>query len=130
MPVSKQWGVLLLRLGLAALFLWFGFSELANVNAWTIWVPAWALSLTGFSAHSIVLINGSVEVIAGLLLAVGYYSNIVAILLALHLFVIAFDIGLSDGIGVRDAALACATLAIALLPLDAFSLDARRSRTL
>ena len=103
-----------LRLGLAALFLWFGFSQLLDVANWTGWVPQWAATLTGLSPETIVMMNGSFEVVSGALLALGFFVRYAAILLGLHLVVLVIDIGLND-IGVRDFGLMAATFALAFL---------------
>lgn len=100
-----------LRFGLAFLFLWFGISQVANPAAWTAWVPEWADAF--FGAHKIVLINGWFETVGGILLAVGLWTRLVALVLSLHLFFIAYEVGWND-IGVRDFALAICALALAM----------------
>lgn len=122
-------GVSILRLGLAGLLLWFGFSELANVAAWSIWVPQWAQSMSGLSAETIVVINAWFEIAFGLLLAIGVKVRLIAAILAAHLAIIAFDIGIADATGIRDLALALATLALVFLPPDRLALDARMRTT-
>lgn len=105
---------LVLRLGLAALYLWFGISEVMNVAQWTSWVPAWATARTGMDVQTIVLLNGGFEIAMGALLAFGILTRWVALILALHMFLLVFDIGLT-AIGVRDFAIATSTLALAIL---------------
>lgn len=107
------YATLVLRLGLAVVILWFGVEQLSNASAWTIWVPDWATAV-GLSAEQIVYLNGTFEVIAGILLICGIALPLVSLLLALHLFLIAFEIGV-DPTGVRDFGLAVALLALALL---------------
>ncbi|MFZ2886545.1 MAG: DoxX family membrane protein [Minisyncoccia bacterium] len=103
----------ILRLGLAAVFLWFGFSQLMDGINWVGWVPEWAVSLLHIPPAMIVLANGAFEVIAGGLLALNLFTRWAALALALHLAVITFDIGL-NAIGVRDFGLMMATIALAL----------------
>jgi uncharacterized membrane protein YphA (DoxX/SURF4 family) len=114
---ARAFAPVVLRLGLAVLYIWFGFSEILNTPAWTSWVPAWAVSLTHLSAIQIVLFNGAFEVVAGAL---------VAALVALHMLLIVIDIGL-DQIGMRDLAICCATAALALGGSDWLTLDRRLS---
>ncbi len=109
----QEWGVLILRLGLAALFLWFGFSQLLDGINWVGWVPEWAVNLINLPPAMIVLMNGLFEVIAGSLIALNLLTRWAALALAAHLLVITIDIGLTP-IGVRDFALTMATLALAL----------------
>lgn len=112
MPTSQhEWGVLILRLGLAILFLWFGFSQLFDGVNWVGWVPDWAVSFLHIPPAMIVLLNGSFEVIAGSLLALNIFTRWAALLLALHLLVLVVEIGLNE-IGMRDFGLMMATFAL------------------
>lgn len=111
---QDKMGLYLLRFGLAALYLWFGFSQIFDGVAWVAWVPEWTVNLLHLPPAMIVLLNGSFEVICGVLLAVGLFVRPVAFILALHLALITYDIGLT-AIGVRDFGLTMATLALAFL---------------
>lgn len=111
---SHEWGILSLRLGLAAMFLWFGFSQLVDGLNWVSWVPEWAVNTLHLPPAMIVLANGAFEVIAGALIAFNILTRWVALALALHLAVITVEIGMSQ-IGVRDFGLTMATLALSLL---------------
>lgn len=113
----------LLRFGMVALFLWFGLSQITNPGAWIAWVPAWVENF-GLSPTLVVIANGLFETVFGALLAAGYYTRVAALLLALHLLFIAYEVGYND-IGVRDFALAIATLSLALFKPDQFTLDNR-----
>ena len=112
----------ILRYGLSLLFLWFGFSQLLNAGAWISWVPAWVPSLAHLGVDDIVILNGSFEVIAGAFLAIGIWVRWTALILALHMFMIVFDIGLS-AIGMRDLAIAFSTLSLATFGSDNYTLD-------
>ncbi len=114
---QEQWGILTLRLGLAALFLWFGFSQLLDGLNWVSWVPQWAVNILHIPPAMIVLLNGSFEVVAGSLLALNIWTRWAALLLALHLIVLIFDIG-PTAIGVRDFAIMMATFALSLLAVE------------
>lgn len=102
----------ILRNGLAAMFLWFGFSQLFDGVNWVGWVPDWIVSIVHLPPAMIVLLNGSFEVVAGILLALGIWVRPIAFLLAAHLAIITLEIGLS-AIGVRDFGLTVATLSLA-----------------
>ncbi|OGG59829.1 hypothetical protein A2765_04550 [Candidatus Kaiserbacteria bacterium RIFCSPHIGHO2_01_FULL_56_24] len=116
-------GIFVLRIGLAMLFLWFGFSQFLDPSMWTSLVPQWASSLTGLEPSMIVLLNGGFEIAAGSLLALGLYMRVAACLLAIHLAVIIFDLGFT-AVAVRDFAIMMSTFALALLGPDEYSLDA------
>ncbi|MCR4333632.1 MAG: DoxX family membrane protein [Patescibacteria group bacterium] len=109
-----QTGLLVLRLGLASVFLWFGFSQLLDGLSWVSWVPDWAVAFLHLPPAMIVLGNGLFEVVFDALLAMGLWVRFVALILALHLALITFDIGLT-AIGVRDFGLTLATVALALM---------------
>lgn len=110
----QEFGVHLLRLGIAAVFLWFGFSQLLNSLSWVAIVPEWAVNLLHIPPAMIVLGNGIFEVILGSLLAMGFFVRIVACILALHLIPIAFDFGLV-ATGIRDFGLIIASLALSFI---------------
>lgn len=107
-------GLGVLRFGLAAMFMWFGFSQLFDSLSWVSYVPSWASNLLNIPPALIVLANGSFEVIGGILIASGFLVRWVALFLAAHLAVITIEIGMT-AIGVRDFGLTCATLALAFL---------------
>ena len=113
-----------LRFGLSAVYLWFGISQITDADSWTVWVPNWAVSISGMNQTTIVLINGWLETIAGILLAAGFLTRWVTLILTVHMFVLVFEIGLND-IGVRDFGLAMATLSLFLFGKDDYSLDSR-----
>ena len=113
----------LLRLGLAFVFIWFGISQLQNPSQWISFLPSW-VALVPISAIGFVLINGLFEIVAGVLLALGAWTRITALLLALHLFGIAFSIGY-NAIAIRDVGLAFATLALAIGGAGTFSVDTK-----
>lgn len=106
-------GFLVLRIGLALIFIWFGYQQLSHADMWTSYVPAWA-SGSFLDAHQLVLMNGLFEIVAAVLLIFGVFVRTVALLLALHLVGIALSIGLNP-VGVRDLGLAFATTALALI---------------
>lgn len=123
MKTDPQKGIFILRVSLAVLFLWFGFSQLLDSLSWVSWVPVWAVNFTGLEPVMIVLLNGGFEIAMGILLSLGLYTRIVALLLGLHLAVLVVEIGLTP-IGFRDFALMGATFALAFLGPDRYSLDA------
>lgn len=111
---QQKMGLLILRFGLAAVFLWFGFSQLFDGINWVSWVPEWAVNTLHLPPAMIVLANGFFEVVFGTLLAVGVGLRFVAPLLALHLALITIEIGF-NAIGVRDFGLTMATVAFYFL---------------
>ncbi len=107
-------GMLLLRFGLAAVFLWFGFSQLFDSLKWVTIVPDYAVNLLHLPPAMIVMGNGIIEVILGSLLAMGFWVRIVAFILALHLIPITLEMGFS-ATGARDFGLVLAMLALSFI---------------
>src|SRR3989344_968766 len=129
METQTRMGVfapVMLRLGLAFLFLWFGISQLTAPSDWLSWLPAWTSTLP-IAPTTIVLLNGGFEAVLGILLAIGFLTRWAAALLAAHLFVIAYEIGYND-IGIQDFSLAIATTAVALFGPDTYTLDKKTER--
>lgn len=108
----KNIGLHILRLSLSFVFLWFGFSQLSDVTTWTAYVPAFATAFT--DAGTLVLLNGTFEIFAGIFLAFGLFVRPLSIILGIHLLVISLSIGLT-AVGVRDIGLALATISLGFM---------------
>ncbi|MFO0718450.1 MAG: DoxX family membrane protein [Candidatus Paceibacterota bacterium] len=113
----QRFGFIVLRFGIAAVFLWFGIQQVMHPSQWVRMLPDWAIlkSLPAFfTSEKIILTNGILEIIGAVLLILNIFTRIVALLLALHLAGIAWSFGLSPT-GVRDGGLAIATFSLFLL---------------
>jgi uncharacterized membrane protein YphA (DoxX/SURF4 family) len=110
----QKLGINLLRLGIAGVFLYFGFSQLFDSLSWVGIVPEWAVNLLHLPPAMIVMMNGIFEVILGSMLAMGFFVPIISFLLGLHLLVIAFEFGFVPT-GIRDFGLVVASFALSLL---------------
>ena len=111
-----------LRIGISLVILWFGVSQLIDATQWVAYVPDYVVSISHFSATTIVYLNGLFEVIFGSLLLLGFFTRTAALLLALHMLDITLTVGY-DQTGVRDFAISIATIAIFLNGIDWLSLD-------
>lgn len=119
-------GLRVLRYGLVLVFLYFGISQLLAPGDWTGWLPVWTESLP-LAPETLILMNGTFETVLALALLAGFWTRLAATLLGLHLAAITLEIGLTE-IGVRDFGLTVATLALALLGPDRWTIDARTNR--
>jgi len=117
----KTYAPLVLRIGMAAVFLYFGITQLMRPEAFVGWLPPEA-NLIPLPATTLVALNGGFETLFGTLLLLGLFRRISALLLGMHLMMITITIGLTD-IGVRDFGLAVAAISIALTETDNLSLD-------
>jgi uncharacterized membrane protein YphA (DoxX/SURF4 family) len=106
-------GLVLLRVGLALVFLWFGAEQLLHPNDWISYIPEF-LNNFFLPPVKLVMINGLFEVVASILLILNIHTRIVALLLAIHMIGIAISIGINP-IGVRDLGLSVATLSLSLI---------------
>lgn len=106
---------------MSVVVLWFGAQQLLDASTWVGVLPAWTEGLS-INPITLILLNGWFEVIFGLALLFGFYTRIVALLLALHLFNIVLTVGYND-IGVRDFGLAVSTLAVFLFGSSRLAID-------
>lgn len=111
---SQKLGIVTLRYGLALVFLWFGFSQLTNPSDWTSFVPLSVANFSPLPVTVIVLLNGFLEVVCGILLLLNIAVRWAALLLALHLAGITVSLGYNS-VAVRDFGLMMATFSLALL---------------
>ena len=124
----QKYAPLVLRIGLSLVFLWFGISQLVNPESFLGYVPSWMYPHDGtmmhehpfqmlhslpLTPHIIIMGNGVFETIFGVLLLLGLFTRIAALLLALHLLGIMAGLGYND-IAVRDFGLIMATVAVFL----------------
>ena len=115
----------ILRLGLSAVFIWFGISQIVNPINFIGYLPDVLFS----SGHStqFVYANGIFEIIAGGLLAVGFWTRLMAFLLGTHLLAIMIVLGYGEA-AVRDFGLTIATFAIAMWGPDSWCIDKKVKR--
>ena len=69
----KEYAPALARISISLVFLWFGLNEIFNTEAWLIWLPQFAYNLP-IAPTTLVLLNGTFEVIFGGLLLLGLFT--------------------------------------------------------
>ena len=108
-----------LKIGLAAVFLWFGVDKFFHPNYWIdAWMPANVLLFVnnfGINEIQFTYLNGIFEVVVGLSLLTGVFSRMFAFLATLFLCTVILFIGFNEVI-VRDVGLIGGLMAIALWP--------------
>jgi uncharacterized membrane protein YphA (DoxX/SURF4 family) len=118
-----------LRIGMAAVILWFSAQQFLHTQEWTAYVPDSAVAMTHLSAVSLVYFNAVFELVFGVMLLIGWQTRIAAILLSLHLLDIMYVVGYGE-IGVRDFGLAVATFVVFMNGPDILCLQQKKERIL
>lgn len=122
MKAYSKYSPLILRISIAVVLLWFGFSQLKNPAQWTRMMPDYVHIVFPFSKATLIYMNGSVEILLATVLLLGLWTRVTSALITLHLLHITIIVGYG-GVGARDIALALASLAIFLNGPDEYCLD-------
>jgi len=111
---------------MSIVFLYFGYKQVSAPDTWISFVPDAVITST-LTANNLVILNGILELILGIFLLIGLYTRFSALVLSIKLLLIAYSIGLSP-LGIRDFALALATLSVFLNGIDNYTLDHKLSK--
>ena len=115
MPKSLKTSNLVLRLGLAFVFLWFGTDKFIHPDYWiNAWMPVWfqeILSRFNIENLNFIYANGIFEIVLGLGFLFNIFVKLLALLALLFLLSVIFSFGLNE-ITVRDAGLIGMALAL------------------
>ena len=111
-----------IRIGLALVFLFFGIDKFINPFIWIGWVPKWLLALLPISQYAFIYTQGAFQVILGIILLLGFFTRIAAIVAAIFMAAVVFTVGFND-LGIRDTAIFSMALALALSKNYPLSLD-------
>lgn len=117
----KRYAPFVLRIAISLVFLWFGLNQIFDSSSFLGWLPQWVYKLP-IEPLTLILFNGIFETLFGVLLLMGMFTRISALILGIHLLIITIGLGYND-IAVRDLGLTIATFAIFLHGDDNLSLD-------
>lgn len=117
----QKYSTLILRIGISLVILYFSSQQFVNPSSWIYFLPSWTESMP-ISQIKFIYLNASFELIFGLMLLAGFYTRIVATLLAFHVLGIAISIGYNPT-GMRDFGIFIALVSIALNEKSSWSLD-------
>ena len=121
----KHWGTLFARIGIAAIFLWFGIDKFVHTANWIGWVPNWMITLIPISIEKFMYVQGAVEILAGILLGIGYkvrLASCLAVITLLGVELAMLGTGQTETM-LRDAGLLAASLSLLMTGSDCLSLD-------
>ena len=119
---NKKYSVDIIRISLALVLLWFGIDEVINPENWFGYAPSWLSSILPFSLTLFFILNGTFEIITGSLLLIGFFTRIVAFIVALHLLTITLSIGYND-VAIRDFGLTMMAVSLVFSGAGVLSLD-------
>lgn len=119
MFTSSRYAYLALRLGLAAVFLWFGIDKMFHPSYWlNAWVPQGVQSVLAHfnvSGTQFSYLNGIFEILVGLSLVTGVFMKVFSALAIIFLLSVLIFVGISE-VTVRDFAMIGGFLAVMLWP--------------
>lgn len=110
----SKYGPLLLRVGLAFVFIFAGVAALSNPSNWIGYIPAWVSNTLPFPAEIFLKIHASADILIGVLLLLGLWIRWVALAGALFLLSIVIFYGV-DEVTFRDIGLIGALLSIVFM---------------
>ena len=133
----KSYAAIVLRIGMSLVFLWFGLNQLINPESFLGYIPQWIIPHSAYIIHEhaiqilhelppithiMIMGNGIFETIFGLLLILGIYVRMSALLLSVHMLFIMIMLGYND-VAVRDFGILVASTAIFLNGKDKFCIE-------
>lgn len=119
----QSYAPVVVRIGVGLVVFWFGVNQLVDPGAWVRLLPDYTKALP-FSPNGLILFNGTFEVLAAVLLLLGFYTRLVAMIVTIHLAHIVVVVGYG-ATGVRDFGLFLASLSVFFFGRDRWSVDNR-----
>jgi uncharacterized membrane protein YphA (DoxX/SURF4 family) len=122
----KDYAPVLVRYGVGIVFFLFGVDQILNPGNWSAWMPAWIGNL-GVELDTIVVSLGIFNLAVGVLLLLGLFTRLAALLAGLHLIGVIYTLGWND-ITIRDIGLLLASIAVLIYGRDKLCLDRKMRR--
>ena len=108
-----------MRLGLAAVFIWFGVDKFLHPEYWlSAWIPQSVLSVAsrvGISGMDVVYASGVFELLVGASVLINIFIKIFSVLALMFLVVVLFTFGINEVI-IRDVGLMGGFLSLLFWP--------------
>ncbi len=111
-----------LRIGIALLLLWFGFTNIFTPDRLVGYLSSSTANLLPIPPLQFMVYNGIFEVILGLALLLGFFTRIAAFITFLHIAGIGISLGYND-VAIRDIILAIAAFSVFLHGPDKYCLQ-------
>lgn len=123
----EKYAGFILRVGLGFVFVYFGIWKFVSPESWATYVAPVIAKFLPFSTVTLMYVMGVLETVVGVMLIIGIFTQVAALLASLQLLAIVTTTGWSD-IVVRDIGLLLASLALTLRPRCSFSADNLRKK--
>ena len=111
--IKRLHPLVIIRLGLAFVFLFFGVHKFLDPLVWIGFIPPIVLKMVPFSANVFIHLQGTLELLLGVALFFGILVRYVSLIAALLLAGIIISVGI-DPIAARDVGLLSMALALAV----------------
>ncbi len=116
---SLQYSQLSIRIGIAAVFLYFGIEKFVEPAVWgAAWIPVWlqdATSSIGMSIVNVMILIGMFEVLVAASMLTGFFLRLFAGLAAVFILLIFVMHGINDVL-IRDVSILAGLVALLLWP--------------
>jgi len=122
---SEKLSPLILRLAVGLPFFLLGIDQLLHPQQWIGYLALWAENLLGVEPLQFFFVNGFFDTVLGLLLILGIFTRVCAVIAALHLTGVILNLGYNE-IAIRDLGILLAAVVLALTKKVPYSLDSRR----
>ena len=122
MNLPKSLSTLILRLGIGIVFLFFGVDKFIHPEVWINWVSPRLLYYFPFPQEVFIYLDGGLESVIGVMLILGFYTRIFALIASLLIVGILATVGVTD-VTVRDIAILAGALSLVLTGSDKLSVD-------
>ena len=119
--MNEKYGPLILRLGLAFVFIWFGINQLISPEGFFGYVP----NFLSNQINLIILLNGIFDTIIGLALLIGFKVRIITLIKSVQLTAIIITLGYND-VAIRDIGILFAGISLFFLGPDEWTLDKKK----
>ncbi len=124
MKLPKSFSTLILRLGVGFVFLFFGIDKFIHPETWIGWVSPRLFYYFPFSQEVFIYLDGGVEAVVGIMLVLGFYTRIFALIASLLLIGILVTVGITD-ITARDVAILAGAISLMITGSDKMSVDGK-----
>jgi len=124
---NREYSIVIIRVSLALVILWFGVNQIINPENWFSYIPLGITENLPLSLETIIMLNGIFEIMIGILLLIGFYTRIIALIAALHLLSITIAVGFNE-IGVRDFGLTFMAVSLIFSGAGVYSLDNKNGK--